>query len=633
MSYTLCVWALPVGAAPPTDVAAADALLHAASTQPPRAAGFTAFGAALYERFAPGGDDVSENDAWSDGSEAGDTTDPVLSFGLNTQGRHFQAAYQHAVVSANALGLNLHDPQSGEHFLADGRRLPKGRSVDAVDALATWRASDWAAGWQDLRRDALAGSAEALHDLGFLLREGVGPRLHQWVGRPHLRRLAAAVMLEAAATDDARRRQRLATLKAMPEFLRVQAQALRAGWQAGDPAARLAAIDAEITRRTAVRLRLCQLPWGANALDEATWLALREEAWDGESQAAGRLADLLNPYWLGDVRPPAPVLEDGRRRYLELAAEWGNGERAIAVASRLLVGENGWPLDVPAAVTWLRRAAADGAAQATPMADQLRQRLASGWSPAADRRQAEQLLPEADRASGSARLAALRKACELDHPVAWRRMGEAYLAGTDGLPQDPLAALAMQLYARKDFSVSDSGIEPPRPSAMKGIDAFDVIEVLRFTRGLVGHPDPWMRFARWRNWFDEAPAISVSITRAGERVVDAIPAPAAARRRTAPAAAPAPAQGTRPHIGRGHVLLAAGALGPLLLLGLGPRFAGMPARLAVLACAVAAGFGAWRVMRAAGRNGMASALVALVAALPVAGLLPAVLLLLRGGRR
>lgn len=115
MSYTLAVWETPAGAAPPADLAAADALLAAQRAQGrtgwqnPR---FLDLGRALYDRFPPQPDACADLEVWLDGSEEGICDQPVLVFGLRTD-RYFEAAYRHAVVQALALGLNLHDPQSG----------------------------------------------------------------------------------------------------------------------------------------------------------------------------------------------------------------------------------------------------------------------------------------------------------------------------------------------------------------------------------------------------------------------------------------------------------------------------------------------------------------------------------------
>lgn len=625
MSYTVTVWPLPPGAAAPADAAVAEALLERQrqARAPVRDFRFPAFGAALYERFLPSGDDVSPNDAWGDGSEAGETGEPTLTFAFNTQGRHFDAAYVHAVACARSVGLNLYDHQSGEHFLADGRRFPEGRSFDAVDALAAFRKSDWKTTWAELREAAAEGSPEALHDLGFLLREGVGlERLHIGSGRPHLRRLAAAVMQEAAARDEPRRRQRLALLHALPAFLREQVPALRARLQAPDARARLAALDAAIAESAQRRRALLQLPWGPTAIGEAKWLALRDEAWDGDAPSASRLAQLLWPRTLGNARPPLPVTQDGRRRYLELAADAGDGETGTVLAGELLRGEEGWPLDPATAVYWLRRAVDDGSPYVGEMAQRLQARLAAGWDAAADRALAEPLLRE----TGARRLAALRRACELDHPEAWRRMGDAYFTGDMGLPKDPILSLTMHLVAHKEFAVSDSGIRHP-PPARKGMDPFDAIEALRFVRRLVGHTDPWAHVARWRKAFDESAAIQVGVRSDGTRAVNVIPSPAAARagrRQAAQAAAP-----PRRAFHRGHVLLVLGALGPLALLALAGRMTAAPARVALLGFAVMAAWGAWRVAGDRGWGLLRRVTISVSAAVPLVGLFAAAVLLLR----
>lgn len=625
MSYTLTVWPLPPGAAAPADTKAADALLERqrGTRAPVRDLPFPAFGAALYERFAPDDDDGVGLNAWGDGSEAGDTSGPTLTFALDTHGAHFDAAYRHAVACANRLGLNLHDPQSGEHFLADGRRLPDGRCFDALDALTAFRRSDWKATWAALRAAAAEGSAQALHDLGFLMREGVGlERLHMGTGRPHLRRLAAAVMQAAAAPDEPRQRQRLDTVKALPPFLREQVPALRDRLRAApDAAARLAAVDAEIHAAAQRRKRLSNLPFDADALDEATWLALREEAWDGDAPSAVRLAYLLLPGVPRRAVPPAPLLQDGVRRYHALGAEAGDTDIGLALAGELLRGEDGWPLDVDDAIRTLRLLAGNGASPVTELAARLRERRDAGWDPAADRAQAEPLLHE----TGPRRLAALRRACELDHPEAWRRLGDAHLEGDLGLPKDRLMALTLHLVGNKELSISDTGIRHP-PPARQGMDAFDVIDALRFVRQLIGRRDPWTHIARWRKTFDESSSIEVSVMPDGQRRAAVVPAPAERRAAGRRAAAP-PARRRRWH--RGHVLLVLGTAGPPALLALASGMGTRPARVTVLALMTMAAAGAWRVARDRDWGPVRRVAITVGAAVPLVGLFAAAALLVR----
>jgi hypothetical protein len=142
MGYVLVAWKKPHGHKLPSDLTTANALLSERRMSPRRPSSrFVALGEALYERFAPSADrrTPTSNDAWADGSESGNTVEPVFTFELNDRSWHFDAAYQHAVVQARRLGLNLYDPQREEHHLVNGVQLPHGPVIDEATPIGRAR--------------------------------------------------------------------------------------------------------------------------------------------------------------------------------------------------------------------------------------------------------------------------------------------------------------------------------------------------------------------------------------------------------------------------------------------------------------------------------------------------------------
>ena len=621
LSFVLTVWQMPTGATPPSDVATADALLAQQQDAPERPDPvFLRFGEALYERFPAGLDDPSPSDAWLDGSESGEDSGPTLNFGLNTRGDHFEAAYMHAVAQANRLGLNLHDGQTGEHHLADGRRLPDGdHPIGVLEAEAAWRKSDWTASIAAWRRGVESGVPEAIHDLGRALQEGLGlPR--------HLM-LAGALMQIAAPPDDARRRQRLAALKAWPAGLRDRQAAVRDRLRAAP--ALLPAIDAELAAEAKRRQPIPMLTWKTSTYDDATWFLLRELAADGDDGAARRLANAHGPVEALRGRPPWTVGPGDYADWLRLSSDRGDGESSRDVISGLLSGRDGWPMDPPEALHRLRREAANGARWAVKPAERLGRRLLRGWNPVADRPRAEEVLREALRADGGQRLALLRQACELDHPDAWRALGTAYLRGDLGLPQDEIIGGGLHLFAQKDLSSYSSELGLACPAALAALSSHRIDDALQVSRELVGAEQPWEVIGRMQRFFDENPPIVVSLGQdmRSRAVIDdsrtrgTAPSPAAPARTTRRS----PEQETEPRHqgGSGLVLLAIGTLGPLLLLALTQSFGRTGTRIGLIVTVACALMGVWRCGARLDWSPLKRAGVGVLAAMPGVGLFAA----------
>jgi uncharacterized protein len=588
-------------------------------------------------------------------------TGPTTNFGLLTRGHHFEATYQHAVVQARRLGLNLYDPQSGEHHLADGRRLPEGEApFDSFSADVAWHGSDWKAAVATLREAAGNGDRCALHDLGRCFFEGHGV--------PRQVMLAGVLMQLAAAPDTVRRRQRLETLKAWPADLRVRQSALRERLAAAP--ALLPEIDAEV-ESSKNRRQNAPIRWVPATLSEYDWWWLREVAEDGDRNAAYCLAYCLGPVAEAGGRPPWPSTPDGFQRYLLLGAERRDHLSMRRVAAGFLSGELGWPLDVPQGLLWMRRALAFGTgSDLQAPVERLARRMADGWDPAKNRVQAEQAMHEAMRTLGPSRLALFRTACELDLPDAWRRLGTAYQRGDLGLAQDAIVGAALHLHAQKELTQSASELSSERPAALGGLGdmSYDEVEdALRLCHQLIGDPTPWQTIERFQHMLDNSTVMRIS-SAVGQRTrveeLDGRRRPLPAKVETGRTAEESRASGDstasnesresresheprassrlsqtdesfepprdhRWHVG--HLMLVLGAAGPLVLIAAGVHGVGF--RRGLILSALLAIAGAWRCGRQFEWSVGKRLMVGIVAAVPGVGLLPAASVLLAQVRR
>lgn len=641
MSYTVAVWALPAGAAPPADLAAADALLAAQRAagptgwQNPR---FLDLGRALYDRFAPQPDACDDLEAWLDGSEEGTCDRPVLVFGLRS-GRLFEAAYRHAVVQARALGLNLHDPQSGEHHLADGRRLPDGEPITARSADIHWHNLDWRRTVADLRRAAAQGSAEAVHDLGRCLLDG----LLEDVARAHaaepMRVAGVALMELAAAPDPFRSAARQTARLALPAAWRLGLlPALLARWDGMPP---LQALDSALAEHAATRQRL-QPMWNERRAwtpDSLGWLRSRGDAAHGP--ALRLLAHQLETEpellaHLGWAPPP------GRARQVALlAAESGDVSARLRAAECLLAGEHGWPLDPVAALSWLRRVPINRLGRLHEVVDRLSQRLAAPWDTQGDRAQAQALLTGLDRLPAAAQLAQLRRCCTLDHPAAWRRLGDAYLQGELGLPALPTVGVALHLHAAKRLAGTASDLPRAVVARWHGVRGVQIDDAVHLAQLLVGVPDPWPLIdgtpdrmhqrAQMQNMVDDLQS-AARRRRSREQGEAAPPArqaagvaqPAAATRSPARSSARSSARvddaPELPPLPSALLLLWLGVAGQVLLLMFVGRLGARAMDAGLLLCALPAVLGGWRCGPHLGWQGATRLCAALAAGLPMVGL-------------
>jgi TPR repeat protein len=657
LSFVITIWQMPPGAAAPANIKEADALVEqqlAAPLHPSPV--FRALGEALYARFPPSTVGFGANDAWLDSLDIGDHDEgPTLNIGLNTSGHHFNASYQHAVVQARRLGLNLYDPQTGEHHLADGRRLPEGEPpFDEISADAAWRASDWKAAILGLRSGVEVNLSEGIHDFARALQEGLG--------MPRQLMLAGALMQIAAAPDDARRRQRLAALKAWPADLRDRQAALRDRLRAAPSL--LSAIDVEMAATEEIRKPLRMMPWTTGSYDHATWWLLREQAEDGDNTAAQRIAHADGPIKRLRGNPPWVLQPDDYHRYLRLAADRGDEDALRSVIEGLLSGRDGWPLDPRQALHLMRKAAVIHRSRwLGELAGRLASRFDAGWDPKRDRPQAEQLLKLAAVATGEDRLAFLRRACELDHPEAWRQLGNGYLRGDMGLPTDAIVGAALYLFAQKDLS--SSGTHVGRWPLDDKLGIFERDDALWICHALIGEADPWRLIERAKHKLDHEPRITVALGQdmksrvqvtpgrkekdkgsgEGARVAAVLEAVVGARadeaaRGPSGRASGLPASGERAAASTSGgspwvalVLLLGGVLGQLLVLAMASGMSRGNVRLGLISAGACAVIGAWRFGGLLEWPGARRLLVTVAAAVPGVGLFAAGSVLRAAARR
>lgn len=300
MSFTLQLWQKPEEWPWPTGHQEAaqqiECLLGGpAPGQNPR---FLEFGRGLYERFAEG------SDVWLDGSECGETDEAVLVFGITSGRNEFDDAYGWAVEVAGRLGLVLTDPQTGDTFLPDGRRIDAMPSSMPVPMPSMRHLV-----WDELRAAAAERQPEALYELGRRLRYGLGgQRRHLWVSYALLR-LGAHDEVSRTAADERWQHvgeKNLASLQALHDRLAC----------APDGAELLAIVDAE-------RQMLDDGFTNAqrDLLDVRTW----EEGVDGifESASAGHEIAAYQAALCSLITEEPPNWQ-GFDTWSRIAAEWGH---------------------------------------------------------------------------------------------------------------------------------------------------------------------------------------------------------------------------------------------------------------------------------------------------------------------
>ena len=171
MSYTIQIWEKPADWPWPTTKAEADAQYERAEAGPlvPMNPKFTAWAQAVEQRFP---------EFWDIYLGGPELTDPTWGVGINTRAADWGAPFDDGWEQAVRLGLNLYDPQSGVHYLANGD-APEEPDLPVQRAVRARKAGDHATAWAEYRRWAARGNPHALYALGRALRFGtMGQRRH-----------------------------------------------------------------------------------------------------------------------------------------------------------------------------------------------------------------------------------------------------------------------------------------------------------------------------------------------------------------------------------------------------------------------------------------------------------------------
>lgn len=193
MSFTLQLWQKPGGWPWPqsSQEAAQQIGCLLSGPAPGQNPAFLEFGLGLYERFPQG------CDVWLDGSECGETSEAVLTFGMTAGDDGFDDAYGWAIEVAGRLGLVLTDPRTGDTFLPDGRHIDAMQASMPAPMPSTRHLSA-----EELREAVAGREPEALYELGRRLRYGFGgQRRHLWLSYALLR-LGAHDDASRAAADE-----------------------------------------------------------------------------------------------------------------------------------------------------------------------------------------------------------------------------------------------------------------------------------------------------------------------------------------------------------------------------------------------------------------------------------------------
>lgn len=392
MSYTIQIWEKPADWPWPTTKAEADAQYERAEAGPqvPMNPKFAAWAQAVEQR-SPGFWDI-----YLGGPEM---TDPTWGVGINTRASDWGAPFDDGWEQAVRLGLNLYDPQSGVHYLANGD-APEEPDLPVQRAARARKAGDDATAWAEYRHWAARGNPHALYALGRALRFGtMGQRRHF--------DLAAALQL-MGVHDAETRKDAQAFYGRFPEQAKERVQALMVRLKAAPGEQLLRIVDEERKAVDDAVARCEQLALYSRRRIEATD-ALEPAAAQGHEVAAFLHALDVVIGW------EQPNYENART-WCQRAAEWDYepAKRLLAV-----MHERGWggPVDTQQAAKW------NAAAQ-----EQRQQAL--------KKKQAQ----EASESPGGLSLAPMIPAAPAPAPVVWTGNPLRDLPGWYAREGDPHAA-------------------------------------------------------------------------------------------------------------------------------------------------------------------------------------------------
>jgi TPR repeat protein len=655
VSYTIQIWEKPADWPWPTTKTEADAQYERAEAGPqvPMNPKFVAWAQAVEQRFP---------EFWDIYLGGPEITDPTFGVGINTRASEWGPPFDDGWDEAIRLGLNLYDPQSGVHYLANGD-APEEPDLPVQRAERARKAGDDATAWVEYRRWAARGNPHALYALGRALRFGtLGQRRHF--------DLAAALQL-MGAHDEPTRRDAQAFFQRFPDEAKARIHVLMARLKSAPGEQLLQIIDND---RKAVD----------DAVDRCQQLALysrrRIEAADGLQPAAAQgheVAAYLQA--LETVIGWEQPNYENARYWCQRAAEWDYepAKRLLAV-----MHERGWggPVDTQEAAKWntaaqeqreqaqKKQQARDatespGGLSLAPLASKASAPVAwtgnplrdlPGWYAREGEPHAAFHLGTSDehgRHGGPVNLAQARawyaQAAEAGHADATYNLGTFIESGKGG-PKDALIAKALFMLANTrgtSMQMADLRIKPQEQGPVRALvtalrEPGQLRAVLQKHGLAPGSQAPGASPARA---VAASAAAGLSASEWG-RDAGAPPAPAAAhlpRSRTSLSDAnddedEAEAHGRRQRstasfaLHLGHVALAIGVASVVLLIAFVKPGASFRMRMVVLG--LIAAWGAWRTARDFDWSPLARAMVAALAAVPLLGMAVCLCLLFKAVR-
>jgi len=652
VSYTIQIWEKPADWPWPATKAEADAQYERveAGPQVPINPQFTAWARAVELRFAG---------FWDIYLGGPDITDPTFGVGINTRFPDWGPPFDDGWEQAARLGLNLYDPQSGVHYLANGD-APEEPDLQVRHAARARQAGDDATAWAEYRRWAARGNPHAVYALGRSLRFGtMGQRRHF--------DLAAALQL-MGAHDAETRKDAQAFYERFPDKAKERIQALMARLKAALGEQLLRIVDEERKAVDDAVARSEQLALYSRRRIEAAD-ALAPAAAQGHEVAA--YLDALETV-IGWEQPNY----ENARTWCQRAAEWDHepAKRLLAV-----MYERGWggPVDAQQAAKWNTAAqeqrqraqkkkqaqeasespgglslapmaaasSAPGAAPPLVWTGNILRDLPGWYAREGDPHAAYHLgtSDEHGRYGGPVNLAQARawyaQAAEAGHADATYNLGTFIESGKGGA-KDTLVAKALFMLANTrgtTMQIADLRIKPqdqgPVRALVTALREPGRLRAVLQERGL--SPSIAVPGASSSAAVAGAVAAGLSATEWGR--ADGGPAALAAPARAQPSHTPSPSRSRsradddeeeddgRSHGARssfsihlGHVALAFGVANAVLLIAFFKP--GASFRMGMFGLGLVAAFGAWRTARDFDWSIPARALVAVLAAVPMLGM-------------
>ncbi len=175
MSFTFQIWELPEGLPPPASLQEASALLDRVMALPEwHNERWATLQHQLLERYpVEPSDDGDETCAWIDDSLASGCAGPATVLGISRD--QIDTVLGFAIVTANRVGLNVTDPQSGSVWMADGAVFALPGELEGAQCMAGMSAfaqGHYRRAWEAFLLLADAGNRVAADQLARMYHHG-----------------------------------------------------------------------------------------------------------------------------------------------------------------------------------------------------------------------------------------------------------------------------------------------------------------------------------------------------------------------------------------------------------------------------------------------------------------------------